>query len=113
MNKLGYILSLSLLTGGDVCLKTEKSFADIKVIVVDNRRLADLRVYITDSMFEGMGNDAIWRFTQYGFNSTSIAFTTNTNEADIKVCFVSNAYESGWTGRILTNTRHKLKGAFE
>ena len=113
MNKFGYILLLSLLAGGDVCLKTEKSFADVKVMVVDNRRSADLRVYITDSMFEGMGNDGIWRFTIYGYSSTSIAFTTNTNDADIKVCFVSNAYESGWTRRILTNTRHKLKGAFE
>jgi len=113
MNKFGYILLLSLLTGGNVCLKTDKPFADVKVIVVDNRRSADLRVYITDRMFEGMGNDGIWRFTIYGHCSTSIAFTTNTNEADIKVCFVSSTYESGWTRRILTNTRHKLKGTFE
>ena len=113
MNKFGYILLLSLLLGGDVRLTTDKSFADVKVIVVDNRRLADLRVYITDNMFEGMGNDGIWRFTIYGYSSTAIAFTTNTNDAYIKVCFVSSAYESGWTRRILINTPHRLKGTFE
>ena len=113
MNKFGYILLLSSLLGGDVCLKTDKAFADVKVLVVDNRRTADLRVYITDSMFEGIGDDAIWRFVLYGYSATSIAFTTNVSEADIKIFFVSHAYKSGWTRRILANTRHKLKGAFK
>ena len=113
MNIFGYILLLSLVFGGDVCLKTDKAFADVKVYIVDSRRVADLRVYITDSMFEGIGNDAIWRFTQYGFNTTSIAFTTSISEADIKIFFVSNAYESGWTKQIMSNNRHKLKGVFE
>ena len=113
MNIFGYILLLSLVFGGDVCLKTDKAFADVKVYIVDSRRVADLRVYITDSVFEGIGNDAIWRFTQYGFNTTSIAFTTSISEADIKIFFVSNAYESGWTKQIMSNNRHKLKGVFE
>ena len=113
MNKFGYILLLSLLTGGDVCLKTEKIFADVRVCIVDSRRLADLRVYITDSHFEGNGNDAIWRFTSGGFNTITIAFTTRAHDADIAVFFVSSAWESGWARRILNNKRHKLKGAFE
>ena len=114
MNKIGYaLLLLNLLRAGDVCLKTEKTFADVKVYVVDSRRLADLRVYITDSHFEGNGNDAIWRFTSSGFNTITIAFTTRTHEADIKVFFVNSAWESGWTRRILNNKRHELKGAFE
>ena len=114
MNKIGYaLLLLNLLRAGDVCLKSDKVFADVKVYVVDDKYKADLRVYITDNYFEGNGNDAIWRFTTIGFGESSIAFTTYEYEADIKVYFVEHAHESGWTRKILTNTRHKLKGAFK
>ena len=115
MNKIGYtLLFFSLLQAGDVCLKTDKSFADIKVFVVDSKRSAELRVYITDSKVEGDGNDGIWHFTSgYMFTTPSIAFTTYAYEADITVCFVEHAFEAGWKKRILLNTRHKLKGEFK
>ena len=114
MNRIiSIMLSYSLLSAGDVCLKTEKTYADVKVYVVDNRRKADLRVYITDSHFEGNGSDSIWRFAKNGFSCPSVAFTTNKSEADISVHFVSNSYKSGWTLNILTNDKHKLKGVFK
>lgn len=79
--------------------------AHIRAAIVDDRGMADLCVYLVDSVGLASG-DEYWFVDKSKESARTWVYFSGLGMAQIKVCFVKNRGMAGW------QTEHRLQGKF-